>query len=204
MEPAARLRYSFLLLAVVILCCEAYPGIPLVEQEFIVEGYQRDGETQTIVLRIRPNNAKEVPALNRKARQFGFEEEEEEVPSTTPYIPAVIPGLTKIFTGLLTGNLNEIFHGSTSFAPQNVSHAIDSVYNQVVGLPPPQATPPTSRRPLAAEPTAAPAAQASAGQPLAATQASATTVSSNEDDEDESEGLGFGRKVLKQHSDSRF
>lgn len=39
------------------------------------------------------------------------EDEDDDGPSTTPYIPMIIPGLTKIFNGIVTGNLNEIFHG---------------------------------------------------------------------------------------------
>jgi len=52
---------------------------------------------------------------SRRPRQE--EEDEDEVPSTTPFIPAIIPGITKIFNGILTGNLNEIFHGELKMFP---------------------------------------------------------------------------------------
>ncbi|ODM96561.1 hypothetical protein Ocin01_10128 [Orchesella cincta] len=208
MESATRLYCSFLLLAVVIIC-EAYPSIPAaVEQEFKVEGYQKDGDTQTIVLKIVPTNFVErATVLHRKPRQEEEDGGDDDVASTTPFIPAIIPGLTKIFTGLLTGNLNDIIHA-------------------------PQSTPPTTRRPSVAEAeieteteapvrapvTAAPASQASVGQPLAgsplvSTQGSvtfdvteaATTPTSNEDDEDESEGLlEFGRSVLKRNGGGKI
>jgi len=69
--------------------------------------------------------------------------------------------------------------GSTSFAPKNVSHAIDTVYNTVVGLPPPITTVPTTAAPLRANVTAAPTAA-----PVAA-----TTASTDDDDEDSESDL---------------
>lgn len=51
------------------------------------------------------------------------------------YIPRVFHSLRRIIKGVLNGSLHEIFHGSFSFAPQEVSSEIIGVYNQVVGLP---------------------------------------------------------------------
>jgi len=146
MEIKTRHLLCSIIFITVPIVCEAFPAL---EQEFNLEAYQKDGDTHTLVLRIQPK----VQNL-RQARQEDEDDDDSTsppVPATTPFIPAVIPALTQIFQGILTGNLNEIFHGSTAFAPQNVSYAIDSVYNQVVGIAPPVSTAKTTRRPPPSE-----------------------------------------------------
>lgn len=51
------------------------------------------------------------------------------------YIPRVFHSLRKIIKGVLNGSIHEVFHGSFSFAPKEVSNEIIGIYNQVVGFP---------------------------------------------------------------------
>lgn len=158
----------------------------------------------------------------RRSRQFGFQEPEEEAQQANQaatsnpnhFIPAVIPALSQIFQGIISGNINQIVHGSSSFAPQNVSHHIDSVYNQVVGIAPPVSTPPTTSDPRLSQvlqttpapiaTTLPPLSSESESESASADPISSTTKASNEDDEEETEGGldRFGYRRLLKHKDN--
>jgi len=143
-----------------------------VEKEYRIEAYQKDGDTTTLILKIK--GVEQPQIVPKVAPKLQLDEDEDEVvPSSTPFIPQIIPGLTKIFNGIVTGNLNEIFHGSTSFAPNANQYAIDTVYNTVVGIPPPKTTIRTT--------TVAPVANSTV----------AATAAPDDDDEEENDTAGF-------------
>jgi hypothetical protein len=79
---------------------------------FSIKSNQFVSQFQTLILKFKPIKKDAPSPSNNLPRQ---EDEEEDEPSTTPYIPAIIPGVTKIFNGLLTGNLNDIFHGPAAY-----------------------------------------------------------------------------------------